>query len=659
METPEANDIRQQLADARKLLEEMTASMAGLKTQRDTIRNDINAHYREINQLQASERAIDEQAWKFKKQMEKAEETILKNSKALAVAEENERAKREFQRLSAQFDEAITAFHWGKSIKPYQVEGAKKLAIAKRAILGDKRGLGKTLTSIAFDDLVGGRKTLIIVPNDIMNNFLRELHFWAPHRPVMIIGGLPKIQRNALLEVAKSLEDVTIIINYEAWRKDNHLLDQLIDVKFDTVICDEAHAIKNMSSNAYRGVKKIVHGVNECPICGSNDIDQEHYVKYQGYTKRCRMCEHTQTEYGEFCSVKNFVPMTGTPILNKPQDIFPLLHLVNPVLFPDSRQFLNQFCILGLDNKWRFQAGGEERLATRISGMYIARDRYQAGVDIPKQEVQIYELELDPVLYPKQWEAYQILAQKSAMVVNDLLAEIGEDNDGKAVMNVAAMIALITRQRQMMTWPAGIQWKHPRTKEVLFQCDVTESVKLDRIISPDYQEGLIPELVNDEQERVVVFSQFKQPLIELERRIKAAGISVVRYDGETSRELANEIQIDFDRKYQSPDRPYKWDVVLANYKKGGVGLNLNAATQMIILDEEWNPGKEDQAYGRIDRLGQSEETTVHVLRVKETVDEWMAKLIQVKRDMIQGFETQADLQQELMDILRGAKKGDK
>jgi SNF2 family DNA or RNA helicase len=304
--------------------------------------------------------------------------------------------------------------------------------------------------------------------------------------------------------------------------------------------------------------------------------------------------------------------------------------------------------------KWRFFPGGEERLATKISGMYVARDRYQAGVEIPKQTVQIYELDFDKELYPKQWEAYQILSKKSALIMDDMLAGEDAGDDGKVAVSVAAMIALITRQRQMMTWPKGIKMFHPKTKALLFECEVAESVKLDRIIDRS-GEGLIPEFVNDEQERVVVFSQFKQPLIELERRIKDAGISVVRYDGDTSRELANEIQIDFDRKYQSADKPYKWDVVLANYKKGGVGLNLNAATQMIILDEEWNPGKEDQAYGRIDRLGQSEETGVHVLRVKSTVDMWMASLIEQKRQMIAGFETHTDLQQELMDILRGLK----
>jgi SNF2 family DNA or RNA helicase len=113
--------------------------------------------------------------------------------------------------------------------------------------------------------------------------------------------------------------------------------------------------------------------------------------------------------------------------------------------------------------------------------------------------------------------------------------------------------------------------------------------------------------------------------------------------------VAQEVQIDFDRRTSGSD--YKWDVVLCHYKKGGVGLNLNAATQTILLDEEWNPGKEDQAHGRTDRMGQTEESTVHVLRVDDTVDIWMSSLIAAKAQMIDGFEVQVDLQQELTNIL--------
>ena len=79
---------------------------------------------------------------------------------------------------------------------------------------------------------------------------------------------------------------------------------------------------------------------------------------------------------------------------------------------------------------------------------------------------------------------------------------------------------------------------------------------------------------------------------------------------------------------------------------------MTAATQMIILDEEWNPGMNEQAYGRTDRMGQTEETTVHVFRTIDTVDEWMAALIQLKADMLAGWNKEnSNVQEELVKIL--------
>jgi len=99
-----------------------------------------------------------------------------------------------------------------------------------------------------------------------------------------------------------------------------------------------------------------------------------------------------------------------------------------------------------------------------------------------------------------------------------------------------------------------------------------------------------------------------------------------------------------------PEKP-KYQIMLANYKAGGVGLNFTGATQAIILDREWSPGKEGQALGRIDRIGQTEETTVHVIRVKQSIDIWLDNLIQQKKEMIDGFESEIDLSQSLKDFL--------
>lgn len=638
------------LEETKKMLAQLQEQMNEVTEAKREVDTDIRAEHRKLAELNSKELVFRNMLSELKDKFRVINDDLKKWEQEAKVAAENKRIADEYQRQIAELDELMMQFHWFEPAKPHQLEGAKKLAIAHKAVLGDKRGLGKTLTAIAACDIVGARKILAIVPNDVMGNFQREVHYWAPHRSVHIIGGTTRKERRVLMDFFKMVDDVFLIVNYEAWRKDFKLLDELAECKFDTLIIDEAHNIKEMDTNAFRGVKEIAHAENACGECGSTNFDTHYWDPEQyGVTKRCFECGYVQKKWGQFNSIKNIFPMTGTPILNRPQDIFPLLHIVNPIVFNDKKEFLYTYCELNRDRKWVFQYGGQDRLAKRLGDMYIARDRKQAGVEIPKQTVQVHDLKLDPELYPEQYLAYKTLSERSALLLNDMLSE--EENKG--LSPVLFMIALITRQRQMITWPKGIEFRDSKTKDLLFQCDVSESVKLDYIIDRN-NEGLIPQFVEDEQERVVIFSQFKQPLIELERRIRAAGISVVRYDGDTPRELRQQVQIDFDRKYQNPDKPPRWDVVLAHYKTGGVGLNLNAATQMIILDEEWNPGKEDQAFGRIDRMGQDEETSVHVLRVKHSIDVWLANLIKQKADMIAGFESAVDLEQQLCDIILNA-----
>jgi SNF2 family DNA or RNA helicase len=70
----------------------------------------------------------------------------------------------------------------------------------------------------------------------------------------------------------------------------------------------------------------------------------------------------------------------------------------------------------------------------------------------------------------------------------------------------------------------------------------------------------------------------------------------------------------------------------------GQSLDFTAAQQMVILDREWNPGRHDQAYGRIDRIGQTRNTTVHILNTPGTVDDVMNELNDTKGNEYGLFE---------------------
>jgi SWI/SNF-related matrix-associated actin-dependent regulator of chromatin subfamily A member 5 len=131
------------------------------------------------------------------------------------------------------------------------------------------------------------------------------------------------------------------------------------------------------------------------------------------------------------------------------------------------------------------------------------------------------------------------------------------------------------------------------------------------------------------------------------------GKRAVILDGDTPKSVQDEIRLDFDARHTPNRESSKWDVVLCNYRVGGVGLNLTAATQMVILDEEWNPGKRDQAYDRIHRMGQENPVTIHVIRNALTIDDWLADIMAKKEDLVEGFTTKMVEKDEFQQFLEG------
>jgi SNF2 family DNA or RNA helicase len=81
----------------------------------------------------------------------------------------------------------------------------------------------------------------------------------------------------------------------------------------------------------------------------------------------------------------------------------------------------------------------------------------------------------------------------------------------------------------------------------------------------------------------------------------------------------------------------QYDILLAQYRSGGTGLNLTAAVVSHELDFEWSPGKQTQARARTYRMGQAEQTQVYRYVVRGTVDVWMLNLLESKQQMMGEF----------------------
>jgi SNF2 family DNA or RNA helicase len=616
-------------ADAKARMADMREQMAELQKQKDVIAQAL--------------RELDNEMFDDNRAKRELQNEIFRLRRLLAQAIDAEMATKKFLENAHAFAKTMEAQPYADRILQHQRDGAYIIATNMRTILGDKRGAGKTLTSIAAWDMAQSQRVLVVVPDDVVSNFVNEIHYWAPHRNVMQLGKMPPAQRQYAISLMRQMEAFTAVINYSAWRKDKTLIEDIISLKFDTVVMDEAHEMKNTGTSAYRGCRDIVLAENTCPKCTVGTPIMKATVDGWDSVLTCENCGWTALdksyEFLDRCSVKMVIPMSGTVILNKPQDLFALLSLVDPINFRELKDYLRVYCQQNFyTGKWEFKSGGLESLQKKLAGKYIARE----GVKTPGQTVYDHTLELDPNEYPGQHKVITQISQHAQLML---------EQDKKA--NILHTIALITRKRQANVWPAGIVMKDEEGNVVIDVGEsVRESIKLDKCISERRNDegefdGLIPEFTEQGDKmlgaRVIVFSQFKGPLAELERRLNNAGISVVRFDGDTPQHIRDAAKIDFDRKYcdtqeyKDANDGYKWQVLLANYKTGGVGLNFTAATETIVLDREWNPGKEDQAAGRTDRLGQTEHTNLHVLRIANTIDVWMDALIDEKADLIGGF----------------------
>lgn len=557
----------------------------------------------------------------------------------------------------------------GKKALPHQLEGAARLVAAERAILGDKPGLGKTLQAIMVVDMLRaqggnkGRKVLIFTPKQVLADFQRAFEKWTDPKFVHVLNQTSvKGIKSELLDMLMHFPEMIVITNYEVWRKDQSIHDKLKKCAFDTIICDEAHVLKNIKSTTARKVRDLVYAENLCSNCGGRDI---HSVKSEVTDKTlsvtCMSCETRPFDFSDFCSVKNFYPMTGTPILNKPQELWPLLNMMDRKSFPTEKSFLEDYCEKKYDydnERWyyTFGAGGSERLLKKLGMRYTARTRESAGVIMPPQEVKHHWLEFDPDEHQRQQKFIENLRLKAKMV-------FAPDQE----VTTDQALHWYTRMRQAAVWPDGIQvkgcahepmckdeWDLPNPKacispSIVFPAPGTPPVG--ESILMDKAEEIVVEAVEAEQ-RIVVFTHFRAAIEELERRCIGAGLRVGKIVGGVKEELRREYIDDFNTEYTKVGE-HKYDVLICQYQTAQVGLNLNGAHQLLCIDREWNPGKEEQTLDRVRRLDSELSTIVHILHCAGTATELIDALNEQKKAMLEGWEADVSLLEAMRKFLEG------
>lgn len=534
---------------------------------------------------------------------------------------------------------------WYEGIFPHQWTGACYGAVARRWFLGDEPGAGKTRTSIGWLDLVGAKKVILVAEANVCAQFTGEIMDLAPHRTIINLAGLSRQTRHERLNKLLRMSEGVVVLNYEMFRRDEDALGKILMWRADSMIVDEAHNMKSIETSNYKHVERIVFANNTCPECGGLVYGLERPCGSCGWTNPHGTARRWNNEamhdpkmYFSTKSVKNLTLMTGTPMLNTPVDLFSIFHLIDPLRFPSQTWFKREFTHPDYSARRHvFSKKGLDKLSPLLKGRYLARTLEEVGIYLPKQRVHIERVEIDPKTYPLQARTIEQVSKHAAIMLST----------GESV-TLMHMIQIILRKRQANVWPGGIEIKDANTGEVIFSVgkEVQESAKMDAILDRIKQ-------YHKKGKRQIVFSQFQTALSEFERRINAAGLRAVRFDGHTPNSLRQEIKNNF---YKAKGEEAKWDVVLVHYRTGGAGLNLTAATVTHIMDEEWNAGKRDQSYARNHRIGQDEETDVHVYRAPG-VDVWMANLIHMKEKMVNKLGAAMGAEKQIQMMTDAIKEG--
>ena len=531
--------------------------------------------------------------------------------------------------MEAQFKLVAEGMPWYEGtgnddpIMPHQWFGACYGAAAKRWFLGDVPGAGKTRTSVAWLDLTGSKKVVIVAEANVCEQFAGEVMDLAPHRTIINLAKLSKQTRHERLALMARAKEAVVVINYEMFRADKKALAKIMMWQADSIIVDEGHNMKSIQTTNFKYVRDIVFAENSCPKCAGLVFGLERPCPNCGWKLTGTLKEWHQSAVKNMNtflssrSMKNVLIMTGTPILNDPVDLFAIFHLISPVRFPSQQKFKNSFTHPDYSQKRSvFSKLGLAALTPMLKGRYLARKLEDVGIILPTQHVHVERVELDPKEYPLQARTIEQVAQSAIIELSN-----------GAATSIMHVISIILRKRQANVWPGGITFEDEDGTLVSVGDEVNESVKMDAALARI-------KAYHAQGNRQVVFSQFQTALAEFEKRVAAEGIRVARFDGSTPTKRRTEIKNNF---YKAKGEDSKWDVVLVHYRTGGAGLNLTAATVTHILDEEWNAGRRDQAYARTRRVGQDQETHVHIYRIPGTVDTWMANLIRMKEKLVDSL----------------------
>lgn len=335
--------------------------------------------------------------------------------------------------------------------------------------------------------------------------------------------------------------------------------------------------------------------------------DESHYLM-DSRSQRSMAAKRLSTR------VKNVIELTGTPVLNKPMELWHQTQMVAPKLFPNFMDYGKEFCA-AVNNGfgWRFTGASNLEKLEKIlrSTIMIRRMKDQVLKELPpKTRVTI------PVAIETKMAQYRKETKEPLLELAKLRKE---REDWKALM---ASMSVADRKKFLADHAEKALEAGKLTSEILGRIEKLKQAA----VSIKFQECFEFILNMHQQEgKILVFVTHHETTDRLIKAFREEGIRVDFIDGRVDvadRELAKVA-------FQSGDL----EILVCGIRAAGEGLTLTASHTVVMFEFDWNPGKMHQAEDRTHRIGQTLPVTIYYLVAFGTIEEKIVLMIDSKREV--------------------------
>lgn len=504
---------------------------------------------------------------------------------------------------------------------PHQRAGVEFLATARRALLADEPGLGKTAQAIRALKLLHDKgenifPALIVCPNTLKKNWKREFEKWWPGIDVQVIKGTAT-QRRAQFEHPANV----YVINWESLRTHSKLAPygaialsrcancgghdtrvtptkcevhqrELNTIDFKSVIADEMHRSKDPKSKQSRAL-----------WAASGDAD----VRFA---------------------------LTGTPIANNVVDMWAILHWISPEEWPSKTKWIDRMVNIMLNAFGGMMVLGvkphmEEEFYSAIHPRMRRMLKQRVLPWLPEVMTDRRDIEMSA----KQKKAYE---QMRDNMIAMLSKETAEEGSGDIIVAPNPLTQTL-RLLQLASSYADVTVDEVTGEEKILLSE--PSCKVDALMD-DIDNGDFGD------DSVAVCAVSRQLIELLSARMTKAGIEHGLITGAQDEDQRQKAIDDFQAGR------IKW--ILFTAQAGGVGVTLTAARRLVMLQRPWSLVDYKQALDRVHRIGSEIHDSILITDyvTEDTIEERVIQALDTKAD---NFEQVVRDKAKLLDMLRSEK----